>query len=68
VFIIKTSGPSYLKRSLTLINRVLQLPDNEAKNVLLQVYNEFSGRYEDIQAIFDKHFELIKQRSMVSMQ
>jgi len=47
---------------------VLQLPDNEAKNVLLQVYNEFSGRYEDIQAIFDKHFELIKQRSMVSMQ
>jgi len=68
VFIIKTSGPSCLKRSLTLINRVLQLPDNEAKNVLLQVYNEFSGRYEDIQAIFDKHFELIKQRSMVSMQ
>jgi predicted GH43/DUF377 family glycosyl hydrolase len=48
------------ERSLTLINRVLQMPNIEANNVLLQVYNEFSNRYKDIGAIFDKHFELIK--------
>jgi len=49
------------ERSLALINRVLQMPDNEANNLLLQVYKEFSDRYIDIRAILDKHFELIKR-------
>jgi predicted GH43/DUF377 family glycosyl hydrolase len=48
------------ERSLALINRVLHMPDKEANNLLLQVYNEFSSRYRDIQPIFEKHFDLVK--------
>jgi predicted GH43/DUF377 family glycosyl hydrolase len=48
------------ERSLALMNRVLQMPESEADNLLQQVYNEFSSRYKDIGTIFEKHYGLIK--------
>lgn len=48
------------ERSLALIKRVLRLPDTEANNLLRRVYDEFSVRYKDIRAVFEKHFELVK--------
>jgi predicted GH43/DUF377 family glycosyl hydrolase len=48
------------QRSHTLISKILEMPDNEANNLLQQIFDEFSARYKNIQAIFVKHFELIK--------
>ena len=48
------------ERSLALMNRVLQMPESDADNLLQQVYNEFSSRYKDIRTIFEKHYGLIK--------
>ncbi|SEP21861.1 Predicted glycosyl hydrolase, GH43/DUF377 family [Niastella yeongjuensis] len=48
------------ERSLTLINRVMQLPDNQVNELLLQVQHEFHKRYSNIRLVFVKHFELIK--------
>ncbi len=48
------------ERSRALVNKVLQLSDKEANNLLLKVLNEFSARYRSIHAIFEKHFELIR--------
>lgn len=48
------------ERSLALIHRVLLLPDKEANELLLRVLDEFSTRYRDIKAIFEKHFNLIR--------
>ncbi|MEJ7678042.1 MAG: glycoside hydrolase family 130 protein [Segetibacter sp.] len=48
------------QRSLSLIQKILLMQDSEATALLLQVFNEFSLRYKNIQEIFIKHFELIK--------
>jgi predicted GH43/DUF377 family glycosyl hydrolase len=48
------------QRSLSLIQKIVLMQDNEATSLLLQIFNEFSLRYENIQEIFIKHFELIK--------
>src|ERR1700754_4859814 len=48
------------ERSQKLIDRVVQMPQKEADNLIQQVLEEFSPRYKDIQAIFVKHFELTK--------
>ncbi|TKK64190.1 glycosidase [Ilyomonas limi] len=48
------------ERSLLLINKVLQMDDEEVEALLNHIFREFSGRYRNIQAIFLKHFNLIK--------
>jgi predicted GH43/DUF377 family glycosyl hydrolase len=48
------------ERSLALINRVLQLPEAEANDLLLRICDEFSSRYKNIRAVFEKHFDLVK--------
>ena len=47
-------------RSRALINRILQMPNDEAENILQLVLKEFSSRYRDINSIFEKHFSLVK--------
>lgn len=47
------------ERSLTLINRVMQLPDSQVHELLLQVQHEFHKRYSNIRLVFEKHFELV---------
>lgn len=47
-------------RSRTLINRIIEMPDQEATHLLSQVLDEFSARYKNIHTIFTKHFGLIK--------
>jgi predicted GH43/DUF377 family glycosyl hydrolase len=51
---------SGIERSRILIERVLNLPVQEAEELLNQVLAEFSPRYRDIRTIFIKHFELIR--------
>jgi predicted GH43/DUF377 family glycosyl hydrolase len=48
------------ERSLALIHKVLQMPDKEAEDTLLRVFDEFSKRYRNIEGIFEKHFDLIR--------
>jgi predicted GH43/DUF377 family glycosyl hydrolase len=48
------------ERSKKLISRVIQMPDNEAGELLNMVLEDFSSRYKDIRTIFVKHFELIR--------
>jgi predicted GH43/DUF377 family glycosyl hydrolase len=47
-------------RSGKLISRILQMPDTEANTILEQVFHEFSGRYRNIKAVFEKHYNLVK--------
>ena len=49
-----------IERSRTLINRVLQLPEDDAADIINQVLVEFAARYRNIASIFVKHYELIK--------
>ena len=51
---------SGIDRSRILIRRVLELPDEVARELLKQVFEEFSSRYNDVVAVFNKHYELIK--------
>jgi predicted GH43/DUF377 family glycosyl hydrolase len=48
------------ERSVALINRVLQLPQEEVNDILLRLCDEFSAHYKDIRAVFEKHFEFVK--------
>ncbi|MCW3106348.1 MAG: glycosidase [Segetibacter sp.] len=48
------------QRSQKLIQKILQMQDDQTTLLLQQVLDEFSLRYKNIQAIFIKHFELIK--------
>jgi predicted GH43/DUF377 family glycosyl hydrolase len=56
------------ERSLKLINRVIEMPQKEAEDLIQQVLDEFSSRYKDIRAIFVKHFELTKHLLPQSVQ
>ncbi|HEX6428831.1 MAG TPA: glycoside hydrolase family 130 protein [Niastella sp.] len=47
------------ERSLSLIKKVMQLSDQEANDLFLQVYKEFCDRYQNIGSIFEKHYELV---------
>src|SRR5688572_3883202 len=47
------------ERARTLINRVMQLPDSQVNELLLQVQHEFHKRYSDIGLVFERHFELV---------
>lgn len=51
------TGP---ERSLTLINRVLLLSEAAVNELLLQVLQEFSRRYNNIQYIFEQHFAWVE--------
>lgn len=48
------------ERSLALIYKVLHMSDKEAADLLLRVFDEFGTRYRNIEAIFEKHFDLIR--------
>ena len=48
------------ERSILMINKVLQMEDNDIENLLNHILKEFSSRYRNIQSIFLKHFNLIK--------
>jgi predicted GH43/DUF377 family glycosyl hydrolase len=47
-------------RSLALIAKVVAIPEEEASQLLLRIKEEFCARYRDIDAVFDKHFQLIQ--------
>lgn len=47
-------------RSIALIQRVLQLSDTAANDLLLRVLDEFGARYRKMENIFEKHFNLVK--------
>jgi predicted GH43/DUF377 family glycosyl hydrolase len=43
-----------------IIERIMNLPDTTAKNLIAQVMDEFSGRHEDIGHIFERHLIAVK--------
>jgi predicted GH43/DUF377 family glycosyl hydrolase len=47
-------------RSQILINRILEMQENEATTLLHQVFYEFSISYKNIDEIFIKHFKQIR--------
>lgn len=48
------------ERALKIINRVVEMPEDTVCEVLNNVLKEFSGRYKDINAVFEKHYARIK--------
>lgn len=49
------------ERSLMLMQRVLKMPQEDAKALLQQVLEEFSGHHRDLCAVFEKHFGLVRK-------
>ena len=47
-------------RSLALIAKVVDIPEEEARQLLFRTMEEFCARYRDIEPIFHKHFQLIQ--------
>jgi predicted GH43/DUF377 family glycosyl hydrolase len=48
------------ERSLMIIDKIMQMQENEAETLLNGILHEFSNRYRNIQSIFLKHFNLTK--------
>lgn len=48
------------ERSLVLINKVLQMQQEKAKNLLQNICDEFSKHHKHLQSVFEKHFGLVK--------
>ena len=49
-------------RAGSVVNRVLELDDDEAAATLAEVVASFSGRHTDLDATLDEHFELVSHR------
>lgn len=47
-------------RSRALIQKVLEMPESAADQLLKSVMEEFCARYRDIGIIFNKHFQLVQ--------
>ena len=43
-----------------IIQRIMNLPNTAAKNLIAQIMVDFSGRHEDIEHIFERHFNVVK--------
>ena len=43
-----------------IIQRIMNLSKTEAKNLITQIMDDFSGRYDDIGHIFDRHLNEVK--------
>ena len=49
-------------RAGSVVERVLELDDDEAATTLAEVVASFSGRHADLDATLDEHFELVSHR------
>jgi len=47
--------PDKKHRITKIIQRIVRLPDTAAKNLMVQIMDDFSGRHEDIGKIFERH-------------
>ncbi|MFC1877008.1 glycoside hydrolase family 130 protein [Thermodesulfobacteriota bacterium] len=43
-----------------IIQRIMNLPNTAAENLIAQIMADFSGRHEDIEHIFERHFNVVK--------
>ena len=53
--------PDDSKRLSKIINRVLNLSESAARNLIARVMKDFSDRHEDLPAIFDRHFNMVSE-------
>ncbi len=53
--------PDDRHRISKLIQRIINLPETAAQKVLAQVMNDFSGRHNDLEHIFERHLEVVKE-------
>ncbi len=47
--------PDERYRILKIIQRIMNLPDTAAENLIAQIMVDFSGRHQDIGHIFERH-------------
>ena len=52
--------PDERSRVPKIIQRLVSLPDTAAENLITQIMNDFSGRHEDIEHIFERHLNEVK--------
>jgi predicted GH43/DUF377 family glycosyl hydrolase len=52
--------PDDPQRTAKIIQRVLDLPDTVAETLLAQVMLDFSDRHRDVNAVFDRHLDKVK--------
>jgi len=43
-----------------IIQRIMNLPNTATENLIAQIMVDFSGRHEDIEHIFERHFNVVK--------
>jgi len=52
--------PSDGHRIIKIIQRIVDLPDAAAENVLSQIMLDFAGRHKDIRRVFERHLNEVK--------
>jgi predicted GH43/DUF377 family glycosyl hydrolase len=52
--------PDEIARIPRVIQRVMSLPDTVAEKLIAQVLMDFSGRHENIERIFERHLNMVK--------
>ena len=52
--------PEGAYRRSKIIRRIMNLPETAAKNLIAQIMADFSGRHEDIEHIFERHLNEVK--------
>lgn len=52
--------PDDRHRIAKIIQRIMRLPDTAAENLFTQIMNDFSGRHEDIEHIFERHLNEVQ--------
>jgi predicted GH43/DUF377 family glycosyl hydrolase len=52
--------PDDRHRIARIIQRIMSLPDTAAENLIAQIMNDFSGRHQDIEHIFERHLNEVK--------
>lgn len=61
-FVDDAAVPSGESRSGLLIERVLAIPEPEVHRVLAEVLAAFSARHRDLEALLERHFEMVASR------
>ncbi|KAA3659396.1 MAG: glycosidase, partial [Calditrichaeota bacterium] len=60
--------PADNSRIPKIINRVLHLTDNEAKEMLEKVFFEFSDRHKNIKRVLERHFDEVAEHIPMGIQ
>ena len=58
--IVRFFYPGPTEKVITIIHKVLNMPEKAANLTLIRILSDFSGRHRNISKVFKKHFDLVQ--------